>query len=164
MSRINNSEQASQIALLDVIENEVKTIAGLGLLSPNTDDLTTVWRAKAETESSRFINDDFSINRSRLSNFRRLMIFGDDLPSWQGSKHSLRNLLGSGHRGRRKILRDCLEVLKACGYEELAGEHPCPPAGNPQLFQHQGHQYTFRWLKHIYFVGLMNEVLRSRLN
>ena len=147
-----------------MINTEVKEVANLGLLTPAADDLTHVWRTKPESEPSRFINDDFSVSREVLNNFRRLMVFGDDFPSWQGHKYSLKNILGAGHRGRRKILRNCLTVLNEHGYRDLATDHPCPPTGNPQLFEYQGLKYTFRWIKHVYFLGLLNRVLGNVLS
>ena len=91
------------------------------------------------------------------------MILVPDTPVGNVRELGVRNLLGGTHRGHRKQLRDVLNTMKEHGYEAVLRRHPCPPIGNPRIFHHQGFHYTFAWLKHAYFVGLMTEKLGGQL-
>jgi len=149
--------------LIRKVEEELKTYTALDLISKPVTDLVADWHRRLDKEPQRFITDDLTINHQALRNFRRLQILVNDIPNHDDHKFSLKSLLGGGRRGQRKALREYLTVLKDCGYEDLLRKYPCHPAGNPHVFQYEGFRYTHRWFKHIYLLGLLNQVLGSRL-
>ena len=151
----------TELMLIQDIESQVKTLAGLGLTSEGISDLTSHWKEQVDQEPGRFINNDLSINAQALRNFRRLDIFVADIPAGRGG---LKAIFGGSHRSGRKILRDTLATLKERGYYDLLRKHPCPDVGNPRLFGHEGFRYTLIWLKNIYFLGLLNKALGSNLD
>ncbi|MCH9021765.1 MAG: hypothetical protein IID32_03270, partial [Planctomycetes bacterium] len=151
------------LSLMRRVEDELKAYAGLGLLTQPATDLTTDWRERLDTQPQRFINDDWTINHSALGNFRRLQILVNDIPTRTQRKFDLKSFIGGGHRGQRKMLRECLAVLKRQGHDDLLRKYPCSQVGNPDVFQYQGYRFTHTWFKHTYFLGLLKKVLGSRL-
>lgn len=154
----------TDISIILRVEEQLKAYVELGLLSEEDDTLVTDWQNRLRTEPQRFINADWSINQEALRNFRRLHVLVNDFPNHDTRKFNLKSLLGGGRRGQRRMLRECLSVLKKHEYEDLLQKYPCHPAGNPQIFEHEGFQYTYRWFRHIYLLGLMNRVLGSKLD
>jgi len=150
-------------SLLNLLESEVKTYEKLGLLSQDGMDLTTVWRSRLNSEPKRFVNRDWSINEEALRDFRRLQILVTDNPKHDYSKFSLKSIVSGGRRGERKMLRECISALTDRGYDRLLRKYPTHPAGNPISFAYKGFSYTHRWVKHIYFLGLINDVLGDKL-
>ena len=146
------------------VEEQLKAYVELGLLSKTDDNLVTDWQHRLETEPQRFINSDWSINHDALRNFRRIHVLVNDFPNHDTRRFNLKSQLGGGRRGQRRMLRECLSVLKKHGYEDFLRKYPCHPAGNPQVFEHEGFQYTYRWFRHIYLIGLLNRVLGSKLD
>jgi len=72
-------------------------------------------------------------------------------------------MLDGERRGEKQMLRMCLEKLETRGFTPLLAKYPCPPAGNPIVFNEKRYRYTHRWFKHIYMLGLMKEVLQRYL-
>lgn len=164
MGDTSRSAVKTETDLFIRVEEELRSCVELGLMSTDAHDLTSVWQSRLDREPQRFINDGYSINRDALRNFRRLQILVTDIPQKDPHKLTLANLLSGGRRGERRLLRECLAVLQAHGYDKLLRKYPCHHAGNPYVYHCQGLQFTHRWLKHIYFLGLMNKVLGSRLD
>ena len=152
-----------QDSLLQRIEVDLKKYEDLQLGSGNTEDLIPKWRELVDMEPKRFVKKDGSLNSEALRNFRRSQIFVPDLPELDMNRPNLRNFIGGQRRGIKRMLRECLDVFKQYGDEELLRKYPCAPAGNPHIFHNQGFQYTFRWIKHVYSLGLVNKVLGSKL-
>ena len=151
------------VNLLDSIQEEVNTYSRLDLWSTDAPDLIPKWSALVSAEPKRFIDNNSSVDPASLQNFRKLQVFISDTPAWRVSKFSLKNKVSGGRRGGEKMLRECLTVLKDNGYDHLLLKYPCHPAGNPHVYRFQGFQYTFRWFKHIYFLGLLKQQLGSIL-
>ena len=151
-------------SILQRVESEAKEYRNLGLLSDTVEDLIPTWHARVRHEPTRFLTDGFSIDVDALRNFRRRRIFVTDSPSWDPSPFNPKNLVSGSRRGTKRVLRENLEVLKQHGYDDLLVKYPCPSIGNPHIFQHQGFRYTFRWFKHIYFLGLTRRVLGGKLD
>jgi len=149
--------------LLNSIKEEVKTYSRLDMWSTDALDLIPKWSALVKAEPKRFIDDNLSVNLESLHNFRKLQVFISDSPAWKVSKFNLKNLVSGGRRGGEKMLRECLTVLKDNGYDSLLRKYPCHTAGNPYMYRFSGFQYTFRWFKHIYFLGLLKQHLGSIL-
>ncbi|MBI3608060.1 MAG: putative sugar O-methyltransferase [Nitrospirae bacterium] len=148
--------------LISRITAELRAYREFGINSLQLDHLIPKWKTLTEQESKRFIKDD-ELDVDVLRNFRRSQVFISDAPSWDLNRVSALNLLHGGRRGIRKMLIECLEVLKKCQYDELLKKYPCHTAGNPYVFNYQGYRYTLRWFKHICFLGLMNRVLGPKL-
>lgn len=147
------------------LEQELRACQDLGLLNNGTGQpLTAVWQRHLREQPPRFLRADGRMDVERLRNFRKLSIFVSDVPSFPPHRISLRNLLGGGRRGSVRMLVENLEVLKQHGYDDLLKQYPCSTVGNPYIFRSGGCQFTHRWLRDIYFLGLLNQVLGDRLN
>jgi len=94
-----------------------------------------------------------------LRNFRGRQILIEDLPSRSLAK----NLHPGWQRGLRHCMAQCLDILHTHGYAELLRKYPCHLAGNPDVFRYKGYSYTFRWARHIYFLGLLQRILSEEL-
>lgn len=137
----------------------------LGLVDDLADDQIPKWNGLLRTEPQRFIDDQQSINFEAIRNFRRLQIFVPDSPGWDRSvfKRLLRKSVTGGGRGLQRMMRECLDVILDNGYGELLNKYPCHPAGKPYVFSHKGYKFTYRWVKHIYFLGLLKRILGAEL-
>jgi len=127
------------------------------------ENLESKWKRLIAREPRRFINNDLTIRADILRNFRKYTIFIPDDPSFNPSTLNIKNLLYGGRRGIRKLLKECLLILKSEGYEKLLKKYPCHPAGNPNIFKYNGYEYTYRWTKHIHSLGLYKENLEGKL-
>lgn len=126
--------------------------------------LDSKWEFLVSKEPSKFINrDSLTIKIDALRNFRKLCIFIPDTPEFNASPLDLRSHLSGGRRGGKKLLKESLSVIIDQGYEGLLKKHPSNSVGNPNLFRYQGHVYTYRWLKHIYSLGIMKKHLEKKL-
>ena len=161
---VSPSVEEAEAALFQQIEADLETCRSLGLASNALTDIIGSWERKVETEPKRFLSADGAINWEALRNFRKLQIFISDSPSWDCTKRKVPRFdWHGGRRGSVKLLQDHLAVLQERGYAELLRKHPCPPVGNPYLIDYQGYRYCFRWFKHAYFLGLLNQVLGAKL-
>ncbi len=149
--------------VLTELEQDLEAYRGEDLLSHETDSLITRWKEQVSREPARFIQEDGSVRRKALRDFRRLQIFVPDNPKHDPSSWDPQNWLGGGRRGDRRMLRECLDLFLEFGEEDLLRKYPCHPAGNPFVFQYKGYRFTHRWLKHLYSLGLFNRVLAPRL-
>lgn len=147
--------------LLSRIQLEVDAYKSLGLSSANLEKQTTKWGERVKKEPGRFIRNG-SIDAESLANFRRRNIFLEDWPQFEFSKLGPRKYLGY-YRAYKQWLTDSLQVLQEFKYDSLLKKYPCHPAGNPFTFQYSGYSYTYRWLKHTYYLGLMKEKLGNLL-
>jgi len=152
-----------QDSLVQRLEEELHSYAQVEILSGGTPDLIPKWANLTNAEPSRFIQDQSSINVDALVNFRRNQIFIPDAPASNVHPLLFPNRILGGRRGTVKMLKECLAVLKEHGYDDLLRKYPCNEVGNPRIFQHQRFRYTFRWFKHIYFIGLLDRILRPSL-
>ena len=150
--------------LISKLEADIKAYQNTGADKGQGSDLIPKWNELLRDEPGKFINDDLSINIPSLENFRRLQIFIPDNPLRSIRKFSLMNLFLGSRRGELRMLRECVELLEEYGYDGLLRKYPCHPSGNPHVFTHKGLRLTFRWFKHIYSLGLLNQVLGSRLD
>ena len=149
--------------LIRDINSDVQTYQELGLLANHAQELIPKWDALVKEEPKRFIKDDFTVDPEALANFRHSQIFVPDYPVREVNHFNLRNAIGGERRGIKKLLKECLTVLKEAGCADLLLKYPCHPAGNPHVFKHEGYSYTFRWHKHIYFLALFNRFLSDKL-
>lgn len=126
--------------------------------------LDSKWEFLVSKEPSRFINrDNMTVKAEALRDFRKMCIFIPDTPEFNASPFDLRSHLSGGRRGGKKLLKESLEVIVRHGYEDLLRKHPTNSVGNPNLFKYKGHIYTYRWLKHIYSLGIMKKHLEDKL-
>lgn len=153
-------EFMSEKQLIRDIEENIKLQLSFNMEARNLD---SKWRELVSIEPRRFINPDSTIDLEALRNFRRRTIFIPDTPTYTMSYLSLTSLIGGGRRGARRLLGDCLDIIKAHNYEYLLKKYPCSTVGRPHLHEHGGHRFTWRWTKHIYSLGLFQEKLKTRL-
>lgn len=134
-------------------------------------ELDKKWAFLTKEQPHRFINKDLSINRDAIRDFRRLQIFIPDLPSeFKFSSNPLRRLISLGiylfrgsNRGTSRLLKEYYEILKNSGCESLLRKYPVFKLGNPKFFKYQGCEFTVRWCKHIYSLGLFNRILGEKI-
>jgi putative sugar O-methyltransferase len=116
----------------------------------------------------RLVTTGGALDVDALRYFRRDQILVDDVPAadlgssyWKNN--AARNFVVGWRRATRHCLLECLRILQARGFHHLLRKYPCAPAGHPHIFAYKGYRYTFRWARHVYFLGLMNQILRHRL-
>lgn len=129
-----------------------------------TEGLDNKWKDLLISEPKRFLNPNLTVKEKALKNFRKHLIFVPDQPSFSISRWNLKTILGGGRRGSKKLLVDCLNVLERNNYEKLLKKFPCSKVGNPNIFKYKGYEYTYRWAKHIYSLGLFKKVLGKMIN
>jgi hypothetical protein len=127
--------------------------------------LDNKWTSLLHTKVKSFINEDLSLNRRAMENFRspgaNLMI--PDNPSYTQLRYLFGGFLKGGMRGERKMLIEILELLLRLGDGEVLRRHPVPRAGNPNVFRYKGYVYTIRWLRHIRMLSLFNKFLKNKI-
>jgi len=151
------------VALIGRVEAELHAQASNGLLTVGKEALGEKWTVITRQEPRRFIQDDLTIKPEVLQNFRRDQVFISDYGSANHNRLLPRNWLDGARRGMRRRLVECLETLKLNGDAEWLQKYPCHPAGNPFVFEREGYRYTYRWHKHIHFLGLFQRVLKNRM-
>jgi putative sugar O-methyltransferase len=151
------------------VQQDLEALLGENLTSQADGALVPDWSSRARKALGRLVGTDGALDAEVLRNFRRDQILVDDLPAadlgrgrWKNN--AARNFAVGWRRGTRNCLLECLRILQERGFDPVLRRHPCPPIGNPHVFSYEGYHYTFRWARHAYFVGLMNEVLRGRLD
>lgn len=149
--------------LLDRIQSDARFCDERGLWSATQSDLIPKWQRQLTNEPRRFIRDNGTIDEEALRDFRRLQIFVPDTPAWDPQTLDLRSLFGGGRRGDRRMLKEALAIVRSSASEPLLRKYPSPPIGDPYVFTDDGYVYTYRWLKHIWSLGLVREVLSARL-
>lgn len=145
------------------IQADVDACRTAGLLEPLAEPLIPKWQRLVATEPERFVRADGTLNTAIVRQFRRVQIFVPDIPMWNPQAADVRNLLGGGRRGDRRMVRECLDLVRQSPYEPLLRKYPSTEIGQPYVFRDGGYVYTYRWLKHIWSLGLFGDVLRARL-
>lgn len=159
---------ASESALLAALQLDVDTVLSAGLNAEHDAALTNLWSARARRALRRLVRADGKLDTDTLANFRRDEVLVDDLPrsdfaTGMLGDNLLANILVGRRRATRRCLLQCLDVLERRGYAATLQRHPCQRAGNPLVFSHDGYTFTYRWARHVYFLGLLQEVLGARL-
>lgn len=126
-------------------------------------DLEKKWNFLVSEEPKKFINENLTIKIDMLRNFRKLRLFIPDEPAFNASAFNIRSHISGHRRGMKRLLIDSLDVIKKNGYISLLTKYPVNKIGNPNIFKSEGYTYTYRWLKHIYSLGLIKEVLQNKL-
>jgi putative sugar O-methyltransferase len=144
-------------------------LLGENLTSRADAALVPDWSSRARKALGRLVGADGRLDAEALRNFRRHQILVDDIPAMdlgrnRWKNNPVRNFAVGWRRGTRNCLLECLRILQERGFAPVLRRHPCPPIGNPHIFSYEGYHYTFRWARHAYFVGLLNDVLRDRLD
>jgi putative sugar O-methyltransferase len=149
--------------LLTDLQEDVEAARRAGLLGLPGQELIPKWRRLLTQEPARLFGPGHRLDVEALRQFRRRQIFVEDVPTWDPTRWSLASLLGGGRRGAMRMLRECLELVRASPAEPLLRHHPCCPVGQPCVVRDGGYVYTYRWLKHIWSLGLVKTVLGERL-
>ena len=129
--------------------------------APQPHSLDSKWTERMLKEPRRFINPDLTLIKESIKNFRKELIFITDEPSFNPSLLNIKNIIGGGRRSSKRLLLDCLDLLKKHNYLDLLKRYPCASVGNPYVFRWQGYAYTYRWARHIYYIGLFKKTLES---
>jgi putative sugar O-methyltransferase len=155
-------------ALLARIQDDLQALLNGQLTSESDTGLVPRWAARTTEALQLLASRDGRLNVSALRNFRSDLILVDDIPYcdlgrnyWKNNPAT--NFVVGWRRGTRACLLECLRILKQRGFAPLLRQYPCLPVGNPHAFDHQGYRYTFRWARHVYFLGLLKQVLHDRL-
>ncbi len=156
--------QGSDRALLDTVQRQADVLLQRGLTSGRDRGVTPHWAAAAGRGFERLVSADGQLNAETLRNFRGDEILIADLPGAPLRGDGLAARLVGWRRGSIHCLTQCLDILTARGYDDLLRRYPCPAAGNPHVFNLRGHAFTFSWARHVYCLGLINEVLGDRLD
>ncbi len=166
-ARVIQSEKAIPITanptVISRIQSDVDACRAAGLLEAPAEPLIPKWQRLVATEPDRFVRADGTIDEAMLRQFRRRQIFVPDIPMWDPQAADVKNLLGGGRRGDRQMVRECLDLVRSSPYEPLLRKYPCSPIGEPYVFRDGDYVYTYRWLKHIWSLGLIRQVLGARL-
>jgi hypothetical protein len=144
--------------LFRAIEDDLAASREHGLLSDRLPGLIDKWQDKVQQDGGRVMAGQ-RLNVSALRAFRRRQLFVPDSPNWDPARPSLKSWLGGGRRGDRRMLKECFEIYREAGDMALLAKYPCHEAGQPYVFSYQGCRFTHRWLKHLYFISLVNRVL-----
>ena len=126
-------------------------------------DLDQKWDSLVSSEPGKFINSDYEIKPDVLRNFRKLSIFISDAPAFNTHwSHAARYIYG-GRRGSIRLLKECLDILQSDTGHMFLEKYPSNAVGNPYIFNYQGYGYTYRWCKHIRFLSVLSDILKSQL-
>jgi len=126
-------------------------------------DLDSKWCFLVSSEPKRFINDDCTTKKEILRNFRKYTVFVPDEPTYNPSLLNPRNLVSGRRRGIRKLLKECMGVIREQGYDSYLKKYPCSPVGNPYTLTYDGRTFNYRWTKHIYSLGLFNKTIGTKI-
>jgi putative sugar O-methyltransferase len=166
-SRSDSFQEPGDESLLAQVQQDLDALRGENLISRADAALIPDWSARARKALGRLVGADGALDVEVLRNFRRHQLLVDDIPAWDlggfWKNNAVRNSVVGWRRGTCRCLVECLRVLQERGFDPVLRRHPCPPVGNPHVFSREGYRYTFRWARHAYFIGLMNAVLRGRL-
>ena len=150
--------------LIADVEREVRLQRSLKLHEVPERPLEPIrWGKIISEQPSRFIRPDGSLIVETLRNFKkvRLLLANDD-PAFDPQKPSLKTLIGGGRRGVKKLLRGFVRILKERGYGYLLKKYSPPAVGNRYTYHYNGYSLTVRWCLHLYYVGLLNQILGSK--
>ncbi|MBI3317684.1 MAG: putative sugar O-methyltransferase [Candidatus Omnitrophica bacterium] len=150
--------------LLSRLQGDVQAAARGGLLGPPKTELLPKWERLISQEPRRLLKPDGSLSPSSLERFRQKQLFVPDDPTWDPHRLDPRNFLGGGRRGILRTLEECLEIIRRSpDAERLLRKYPSPRIGQPHLFRRFGYTCTYRWLKHIWSLGLLKASVGQRL-
>jgi putative sugar O-methyltransferase len=168
-SRSDSLQKPGDESLLAQVQQDLDALLGENLTSRTDAALVPGWSSRARKAFGLLVGANGALDAETLRNFRRHQILVPDIPDadlgrsfWKNN--ALRNSLVGWRRGTRDCLVECLRILQERGFEQVLRRYPCPSIGNPHVFSREGYHYTFRWARHAYFIGLMNEVLHGRLD
>lgn len=132
------------------------------------------WEKRFRRETNRLFDEEYNIRVDNLENFRGQQIFVADRPSvrlksfyhkgklYYTLKHFLNFFLGTQRGGIREAL-DTFDVVEKMGFLNLLEKYPSPDIGNPLHIHHKGYQFTNRYVRHIYLLGLLKKHLSDFL-
>jgi putative sugar O-methyltransferase len=168
---IGSLRQASDESLLAQVREDLATLQDGRLTSRSDGALIPLWSSRTSAALDRLVASDGDLDAGALRNFRREQILVDDLPRDIGrqvlpndtARRVAQGLLIGWRRSTRNCLLQCLDILRTQGFDTLLRTYPCLPVGNPSIFKYRGYEYTFRWARQVYFLGLLNRILRSLL-
>jgi len=146
-------------SLIDQVNQDWDYYLRLNLDFKESDSHTDFWN-----KDFRKLNQKVQITSKaqpkKLKNFRKKMLGVRDNPST--GRYSILRLLGM-FRGESEMMKRCLTVVEEMGYAHLLEKYACPTVGNPIVYKTKNYRATHRWLKHIYHLGTLDEVLKDRL-
>jgi len=149
--------------LIHIIEKDLR-LQQLQEARFKPDDPGKWWQTILTRDAKRFIRSDLSVDADALESFRRSAIFVTDLPTRNPSVFNWRYHLQGEGRGEKKVLKGLIRVLEKYNYDGLLEKYPVSLTGNPNVYRYRRFCFTRRWVKHVYFLGLLKEVLGKRLD
>ena len=147
---------------LERVQEDWSLYRQLGAVREGPDGLVEHWASSFDWHRRRLAPDGSRIDPAAVRRFWGRRLFISDDPTLD-LRARWRDLVDGERRLTRRLLRECLEVLEGRGYAPLLRRYPCPTVGGPVAFQQAGYRYTHRWFRHVYLLGLFNEVLGGRV-
>lgn len=146
--------------LIARIEDDIRAFAEHDLAFKRDDMNTRFWNEVFSRGVGMLFGEDGRVVREVLRNFRRMTVFVGDRPVVQMRSPDLDPQV---RQVEWQVATRCLKVLEMADALDLLRRYPSPLVGNPLHYEGQGLRFSLRWFKQIYFLSLMNRVLRPEL-
>ncbi len=132
------------------------------------------WEQRFLDEPKKIMAKDGGIRREDLKSFRAKHVFVADRPAASFKKfHSnsiwfyglmrVLNVVMGKRRGGIREAMDTFEAVEKANYLHLLQKYPTPSIGRPITLRRKGYEFTFRYLRHIYSLGLFLDHLKKEL-
>ena len=132
------------------------------------------WEERFRKETDKLFDQNNKILSYRLENFIGMQIFVSDWPSlstryfyfassfYYAFRGYMNPLLGRYRAGHRMAVEG-LKIITNNKLLDLLDQYPMPAAGNPFTIKRKGRAFTFRYLRHIHFLGLYKKYLKEKM-
>ena len=133
------------------------------------------WESRSIEEPKRFLDSNHTLRREVLRNFRGRHIFVSDRPyacirhfysdrRWYSQFIQLLNTISGKRRGGTQEAMDIFHFIEKTDDSILLKKYPSSRIGNPLLIKKSGYEFTFRYLRNIYQLGIFSKFLKPRLD
>jgi putative sugar O-methyltransferase len=146
--------------LIARVEDDIRAFAEHDLAFKRDDMNTKFWNEIFSRGVGMLFGEEGHVDRDVLRNFRRMSIFVGDRPAVEMRSSDLDPQV---RHVERQVATRCLQILEMSDALHLLRRYPSPLVGNPLHYEGQGLRFTLRWFKQVYFLGLMNRLLRPEL-
>ena len=132
------------------------------------------WEKQLREDTEKLFDKDLKIKVQNLAHFRGKQIFLSDYPRtylrsfYSTSKFyslflNVISLIVGNHRAKIRETFDSLKEVEDAGFIDILKQYPNPNIGAPRQIKHRGFTFTWRYLRHIYFLGIFRQQLRKQL-
>lgn len=152
---------AREDILIKEIEEDLRLQKEAGFLE--VDDFGNEWTKRFINEPKRFLKEGTEVKRLALRNFRRNQILVPELPVGRQNPFNIRNIVDGARRGHTAMLKEYFKIIEDVKVKDILKKYPCSKVGNPHIFRHKGCAFTFRWVRHIYLLGLIKKYIAAEV-